>query len=63
MSNAQHQLKAPTRRVYAVSKYGPKNNEKFSQEIGAAWEHEDGDGFSKSGGAFFRKFTHFQFHY
>jgi hypothetical protein len=35
----------PTHRVYAVEKRA--NSEKgFWREIGAAWLHEDGDGFS-----------------
>lgn len=33
----------PSHRVYAVSRTGAKS---FWREIGAAWSHADGDGFS-----------------
>jgi hypothetical protein len=35
--------KKPTHRAYAVTKRGEKN---FWREIGAAWAHADGEGFS-----------------
>ena len=35
--------KRPSHRVYAVSKTGERS---FWREIGAAWSHTDGDGFS-----------------
>ncbi len=35
--------KKPTHRAYAVTKRGDKN---FWREIGAAWAHQDGEGFS-----------------
>ena len=35
--------KRPTHRVYAVTKNGDKS---FWTEIGAAWAHQDGKGFS-----------------
>lgn len=41
MSNTQS--KQPTHRVYAVTSHKGKN---FWRAIGAAWAHEDGDGFS-----------------
>ncbi len=33
----------PTHRVYAVTKNGDR---KFWREIGAAWRHQDGEGFN-----------------
>jgi hypothetical protein len=33
----------PTHRIYAVTKNGDR---KFWQEVGAAWEHQDGEGFT-----------------
>ena len=41
MSNTQS--KQPTHRAYAVTKRGDKT---FWREIGAAWAHDDGDGFN-----------------
>ena len=41
MSNSQ--AKQPTHRVYAVTKRGEKSH---WREIGAAWAHADGEGFS-----------------
>jgi hypothetical protein len=41
MSNTQS--KQPTHRAYAVTKRGDKA---FWREIGAAWAHDDGDGFN-----------------
>nr|WP_036279939.1 hypothetical protein [Methylocystis sp. ATCC 49242] len=41
MSN--NQSKRPTHRAYAVTKRGDKS---FWREIGAAWAHPDGEGFS-----------------
>jgi hypothetical protein len=35
--------KKPTHRIYAVTKQGAKP---FWQKIGAAWAHQDGEGFS-----------------
>ena len=40
MNNTQ--TKQPTHRVYAVTKGAKKN---FWHEIGAAWAHQDGEGF------------------
>ena len=40
MNNTQ--TKQPTHRVYAVTKGAKKN---FWREIGAAWAHQDGEGF------------------
>jgi hypothetical protein len=42
MSNSQT-TKRPTHRVYAVTKSGER---RFWREIGAAWQHSDGDGFN-----------------
>jgi hypothetical protein len=42
MSNDTNSKK-PTHRAYAVTKRGEKN---FWREIGAAWAHQDGEGFS-----------------
>jgi hypothetical protein len=36
--------KSPTHRAYAVAQ--GKNKKSFWREIGAAWAHEDGKGFS-----------------
>jgi hypothetical protein len=41
MSN--HQSKHPTHRVYAVTKRGDKS---YWHNIGAAWAHQNGDGFN-----------------
>lgn len=35
--------KQPTHRAYAVTKNGQKS---YWREIGAAWAHQDGEGFS-----------------
>ncbi len=37
------QTNRPSHRVYAVTKNGERSN---WREIGAAWSHKDGDGFS-----------------
>ena len=43
MMTKQSTGKLPSHRVYAVTKRGAKS---YWKEIGAAWAHEDGDGFS-----------------
>jgi hypothetical protein len=36
----------PTHRIYAVEKPSDPNGRGYWSPIGAAWQHEDGDGFS-----------------
>jgi uncharacterized protein (DUF736 family) len=43
MSKNTTSSKRPTHRVYAVTKNGDR---KFWREIGAAWQHQDGEGFN-----------------
>lgn len=47
MSNST--IKTPTYRVYSVFK--PEGKKAVWQEIGAAWAHEDGQGFNLTFGA------------
>lgn len=43
---SQSQLQQPTHRAYVTVGYGENQSDTYWKEVGAAWEHSDGQGYA-----------------